>query len=161
MEKKWSKVAEGSYSFQVDGAEVGKMDIAWGSLTQKAQADMDGKIFRFKRNGFWKTILEITDKNDLHMAKVYPEKWYSNTSVLEYKGASYRLQLRNRNLAEYAVMRDGQDILTYGLFLAKRKTEVRISDSGIEFDYFFDALLWYLFAPIAVENMGDSFIVGL
>jgi len=95
------------------------------------------------------------------MAKVYPEKWYSNTSVLEYKGASYRLQLRNRNLAEYAVMRDGQDILTYRLFLAKRKTKVRISDSEIEFDYFFDALLWYLFAQIAVENMGDSFIVGL
>lgn len=71
------------------------------------------------------------------------------------------MQLRNRNLAEYAVMRDGQDILTYGLFLAKRKTEVRISDSGIESDYFFDALLWYLFAPIAVENMSDRFIVGL
>jgi len=45
-------VAEGSYSFQFDGAKVGKMDIALGSLTQKAQADMDGKIFHFKRNGF-------------------------------------------------------------------------------------------------------------
>jgi len=97
----------------------------------------------------------------LPLAKVYPEKWYSNTSVLEYKGTNYRLQLRNRNLAEYAVMRDGQDILAYGLFLDKRKTEGRISDAGIKSDYFFDALLWYLFAPIAVENMNDSFIVGL
>lgn len=157
MEKKWSKTAEGTYAFEVDGAEAGTIHIEWNSLNQQATAEMEGSTFNIKKVGFWKNTVEITDKNDMPVAKVYPEKWFANSSILEYKGYKYKVLLRNNPMAEYAITRDNEDVLAYGLFAEKGKTYVRISGSGGDSEPMFHALLWYLFAPIVHEHMGDTF----
>lgn len=156
MEKKWSKIAEGKYAFTANGAATGSMEIAWNSLNQKATVEMDGKRYEIKKVGFWKNTVEATDQNGMPVAKVYPEKWFANSSILEYKGMNYKVVLRNRPMAEYAITLDGQDVLAYGVLAENGKITLRISCSEKGQDPFFDALLWYLFAPIAHENAGDN-----
>lgn len=157
MEKKWSKTAEGAYTFEVDGAEAGTLHIKWNSLNQQATAEMEGSTFHINKVGFWKNTVEITDKNDMPVAKVYPEKWFANSSILEYKGYKYKVLLRNNPMAEYAITRDNEDVLAYGLFAEKGKTYVRISGEAGDSEPMLHALLWYLFAPIVHESMGDTF----
>ncbi len=158
METKWSKVAEGKYAFTANSGAAGSLEIDWNSLNQKATAQMDGTVFEIQRTGFWKNTVEVTDRNGMLLAKIYPEKWFANSSILEYKGMKYRVQLRNRPMAEYAITLEGEDVLAYGIFAEKGKIEVRITGSTKAQDPFFDALLWYLFAPIAHENAGDAMV---
>lgn len=157
MEMKWSKTAEGAYAFHVNGAEMGKLDIAWSSNIQLAKAEMDGRSYKIKRVGFWKGTIEITDKNDMPVAKVYPEKWYASTSILEYKDYRYKLLLRNNPMAEYVITCDNEDVLAYGLFAEKGKSYVKIAGTDVDSEPLFHALLWYLFAPIVHESLGDNF----
>jgi hypothetical protein len=109
------------------------------------------------RTGFWKTGIEIKDVNGTVILKAYPEKWYANTSIVEFENDPYKLIIRNNPLAEFAISKNGTDMLAYGLSTDNNGLSVRISTAGGP-DFIFDFLLWYLFVPIANENFGDSYL---
>ena len=60
-------------------------------------------------------------------------------------------------MAEYVIFDAKNEILSYGLDTQNGKASVRINSNSEESELLFDFLLWYLFLPIANENMGDDF----
>ena len=157
MKKQWTKTSDFNYTFLVDEKEVGKMEIHFNTISTKAICTIGGKDFEIKRTGFWKSNIEVTDSSGAVVLKTYPEKWYANTSVIEFENKKYKLIIRNNPLAEYAVTENDKDVLAYGLGTENTELGVRISSSG-NLDYTFDFLLWYLFLPIATENFGDTYL---
>lgn len=156
MKKQWAKNSDFNYSLWVHEKEIGKMEIQFSTSASKAVCLIDGNVLEIKRTGFWKSNLEITDSNENVILKTYPEKWYANTSIIEFENKKYKLIIRNNPLAEYAVTENDKDVLAYGLDTENRELKVRISTSGND-NLIFDFLLWYLFLPIANENFGDTF----
>jgi hypothetical protein len=158
MTKGWNKTNEGNYSFSVANKEIGNMEISYASLDRKAICHIEDNDFIIKRTGFWKSTIEISNLAGQTIAKIYPEKWYANTWTFDYNEKKYKVIVRNNPLAEYAILDNSNELAAYGLTTDNGKINVRITTPSNNSDFLFDFLLWYLFVPIATENMGDNFI---
>jgi hypothetical protein len=156
MKKQWVKNTGFNYTFWMDEKKIGEMEIYFNTIARKAICTIGGKVLEIKRTGFWKSNLEITDSNEAIVLKTYPEKWYANTSIIEYANNKYKLIIRNNPLAEFVITENELDLLAYGLSAENKELKVSVSGSG-EHDFIFDFLLWYLFIPIANENFGDDY----
>jgi hypothetical protein len=157
MKKQWIKKDEFNYAFLIDGAQIGTMEIHFSTAASKAICTISDKQFEINRTGFWKSNLEITDSNNAIVLKAYPEKWYANTSIIEWETNRCKLIVRNNPLAEFVVTtNDDHDMLAYSLATENREVKIRISTTGNP-DTILDFLLWYKFLPIANENFGDAY----
>jgi hypothetical protein len=157
MVKHWEKTQDGTYTFSVDSNEIGKMEISYDSLERKAICNYEETDFIIKRTGFWKSTIEIANETGQIIARMYPEKWYASSWILDYKKKHYKVIVRNNPLAEYAILDNSSELAAYGLITDNGRVTVRITTSNQNTDFLLDFLLWYLFVPIATENMGDTF----
>lgn len=154
--KKWSKIKELNYSFEVNGNAIGTMEMVYSNSDRKSIFIIENRKFTLKYLGFWKNNFEIRDENDTVILQTYTEKWYASSTILEYKGKKLKLKIRNNPLAEYVILDGETEILAYALDTQSGTASVRIHSNTN--DYLLDFLLWYVFVPIAQENMGDSFV---
>jgi hypothetical protein len=159
LTKNWQKIDANKYSFSVNDTEMGTMEVILNSIDTKAVAKIGADEIIIRRTGFWKNVIELTTQNNEVIAKVYAEKWYANTLILDYKDKNYKIIIRNNPLAEWAITENNKDLLAYGLNTdnGNGMVTIKISSAENNQDYILDFLLWYLFVPIAIENMGDSF----
>ncbi len=157
MTKNWIKNNESNYTFSIDNKLIGTMEISYLSSERKAFCQIGSHNFSISRIGFWKSMIEINNDKGKLIAKVYPEKWYANSWIFEYNENKYKIVVRNNPLAEYAIIDKSIEQVAYGLTSENGKLKVKITTSSKISDFIFDYLLWYLFVPIATENMGDSF----
>lgn len=155
--KQWKKQGESSYAFYKHDEKIGEMLIQTPIFDRKVIFQIEGKSYFLKHVGFWKSNIEITDESENVVLKTYNEKWYANASVIEFNNKKLQLVVRNNPLAEYAILENDSAILAYGLDTNEGKATVRIQTSIHNKSYLLDFLLWYLFAPIAQENIGDAF----
>ncbi len=155
MKKQWIKTADFNYRFLIDDKETGIMEIQFNAIANKAICTIEGRELEIKRTGFWKSNIEITDRNGMVILKAYPEKWYANSSVVEFENQKLQLSIRNNPLAEFVLTEQQKEILAYSLATENGKAGVKISSSGDSL-FIFDFLLWYLFVPVATENLSDN-----
>ncbi|CAN5376072.1 hypothetical protein BH11BAC2_BH11BAC2_07090 [soil metagenome] len=157
--KKWIKTGKTSYALWDREQEIGTMEIALGTLTRKATATFEGRTIEITKTGFWRNNLEITDPKGEIIAKVYPKKWYAETLSFDYNDSQYKIVYRNNPLAECALFVQNQELLAYGINTGNEdgKVNIKITNSAKKQDFIFDFILWYLFLPIATENMDDNF----
>lgn len=155
--KKWVKSDNSFFTFWEDTKWIGTMEIATGTSERKAIVKFENQTILIKKTGFWKSNLEVTDLNEQIIAKVYYEKWYANSFILEYDQKQYKLLVRNNPLAEWALQDNGSDVLAYGLDTRDGKVCIKITSSAVKSNYLFDFILWYLFLPIATEQSADDF----
>jgi hypothetical protein len=156
MNRKWEKISENTYQFTLDHDNIGEMEIQINSIDTKATCHMNDTKFTIRRTGFWKNSIEISDNKDQIIAKAYSEKWYAHYLVLEFGDQKFKLILHNNPMAEYSILDERKNILAYGLAVEDGSVHIRVTCEEIR-DYLFDYLLWYLFVPIASENMGSDF----
>lgn len=156
MNKQWLKNKDNSYTFFVDNTETGLITFTSNSNIKTGSFAIGQNHFAINKKGFWSSTLLITGNSGEEVAKMYAEKWYANNWVLEYAGKKYKISVRNNPLAEYVIVDTGKEILAYGLDADKGKVQVKITGIADQTDFLFDFLLWYLFAPVAAENMGDN-----
>ena len=157
MTREWSKLGESKYYFSVDNNKIGEMEITLNSFDSKATCQIGDEKFIIRRTGFWKNSIEIVNSKEEVVVKTYFEKWYANSSVLEYGGKKYKLIIHNNPLAEYSITDGGNNMIAYGLHTGNKKIGVKITCDNNNKDFLLDFLLWYLFVPIATENIGSSF----
>lgn len=158
MEKKWMKINEGKFSLIVNNTIIGDMEISSKSTASKAICTLGEQKFTIQRTGFWKNNLEVLDYSGQILAKVYNEKWYVSSSILDYKNKKYKIILRNNPLAEFVILDQEIELLAYGLKTENKEIKVQISMNKNTTDSFFDFIVWYLFAPIIAENADDNFV---
>src|SRR5690606_35648717 len=96
----------------------------------------------------------ITDAQNEIIGSATPEKWYSSKLAFEYRGQAFQLEVRNNPLAEWVLKSEGRDVLAYGLDTTDKKPRIRIISGLKKEDLLLDAIMWYLFAPIAAQQMG-------
>nr|MBI1229051.1 hypothetical protein [Cytophagales bacterium] len=157
--KSWQRIDESKYVFLAEGQVIGMLDILVNSKDRKAFVTIGENVFTIKGVGFWKDSIEIIDGSDRTVLKTYPENWYGRSSVLKFNNDSYTLLIRNNPLSEFAILDGDCDLLAYGLNLESKlgRLGIKISGSVNSSDYLLDFLLWYLFVPVAVDNMGIDF----
>lgn len=155
-EKKWTKIEDAVHTFYVGSTKEATLKLVLNASDSKAILSMGALNYTFRKVGFWKNTLEIVDDKNGLIGKVYADKWYGNAHVLEYKGREYKIVTRNNPLSELAILQDNKLILAYGLDPGEA-IRVKITSSATKQDYLLDALLWYMFWPIAAENMGNRY----
>jgi hypothetical protein len=155
--KNWKKTAEGKYTFYKQEQKIGQLEIQTNLFKRRAIIDLDNQKYTLKHTGFWKSNLEIVDTQNHVVLKTYQEKWYSSSSIIELEGKKLKLIIRNNPLAEYAIVDGEKEILAYGLDFKDGKAITRIQSAIHTQSYLLDFYLWYLFVPIAQENMGEDF----
>lgn len=158
MEKKWVKIGEGKFSLIVDDNLFGEMEISSKSMNSKAICTIENEKFTIKRTGFWKNNVEILDNSGKEIARIYNEKWYVSSSILDYQNKKYKIVLRNNPLAELVILDQEIELLAYGLKTDNKEIKMQISMNKKNTDMFLDFILWYLFAPILAENTDDIFV---
>lgn len=156
MKKEWNTISESQYDFYIDNIKKGELKIDYNSLSSKASFNLENSIYEMKRVGFWKSKIEIIDNNKNIILEAKPKAWCANSSIITYNNQEYELIIRNNPLAEYAIINDGKEIIAYGLDTNNGKATIRITSTSDNENYLFDFLLWYLFNPIARENMSDN-----
>lgn len=158
MKKKWQKTAEGRYSFLFNDKEIGHMEIDLKSSDTKAIFKTGDNDFILRRTGLWKTSLEISDGKGIVISKASVEKWYANSYSLEHHGKKYKLMIRNNPLAEWVILENSKELLSYGIDVDNGQILVKITSGKGNQDSLLDFLLWYLFLPIVNENSGEDFL---
>ena len=156
MDKHWKKYQETAFTFFADNSETGTISFTFDAANKAATFNIRQKNYFIKQKGFWTSNISVTDTNEVEVLKMYAEKWYANNWVIEYRGIKYKLFVRNNPLAEYVITEGNKEILAYGLQPGNGKVQVKITGAGDQVDFIFDFLLWFLFAPIALENIGDN-----
>ncbi|MFN3664710.1 MAG: hypothetical protein ACK4S0_01050 [Sediminibacterium sp.] len=156
MKRAWNKINDTSYTFIMEEKVVGKLEIFPNTLECKGNFSIDDQVFEIKRTGFWKSQLTITNDLNEVVLKLYPEKWYANTSIIELEDRQLKLKIRNNPLAEFVISEHEQELLAYGLDTTNHKISVRITDNGNK-HVLLDFLLWYLFAPVINEHSADTY----
>jgi hypothetical protein len=154
--KKWIKKNDFNYTFEVDEKTIGTLEMVYTNFDRKAIFIIESQKFTLKYNGFWKSNFEIKDENETVILKSFTEKWYANSTVLDYEGNKLKLKIRNNPLAEYVIFDGEKEILAYALDTKLGKPSVRINSNSS--DYLLHFLLWYIFIPIAQENIGDDLL---
>jgi len=161
MNKHWKRNQQNGFILSVDGQEIGEMNVNFSGLNKSATFNIRQDQFTISARGFWNTSLVIADKSENEILRMYAEKWYANNWLVEYKGKTYKLSVRNNPLAEYLITEGDKLALAYGLQAQGGKVQVKITSMNEPSYFIFDFLLWYLFAPVASENMGDSLTFSL
>lgn len=156
MNRYWKKTVDNSFAFYADGKEIGTIDFYFGQSTKAAEFRIGSETFTISRKGFWNSTLLIKDAAGLTVLQVTAEKWYAHQWVLQYADKTYALKVRNHPLAEYVIIDGDTEILAYGLKVIDGNVQVAITCAASNPPYLFDALLWFLFAPLAIENLGDE-----
>lgn len=154
--KKWVKIDNSIFALWENDQQIGKLEIVRGASEKKANVSFQDKEFVMRRTGFWKSNLEITDKNGQIMARVFSEKWYGNSYVLENGNKRYKLLIKNNPLAEWTLHDNNKELLSYGLGTQDGKVVVKIRSDFERSNYLFDFILWYLFEPIVTEQCSDD-----
>lgn len=119
--------------------------------------------FSFKKQSVWNTNLDIFKDGTL-IGSTKSEKWYSNKFILTLNNYEYKYFYRNNPLAEILIYdsKKEEDLLSCGLFVQPEggvNTEFRMYGAGNKCKdiMLIQAIIWYLFYPIALENtVSDS-----
>ncbi len=156
--KEWKKISEGKYSFFKHENEIGQLTIHTKFFQKSAEFEIDGYYYQLKHTGFWSNNIEISDSSGKVVLSTYKEKWYSNATTISFESRKLTLNIRNNPLAEYAILDGENEILSYGLKVHDKQVVTKIQTSLHHKSYLLDFYLWYLFAPIARENMGDDLL---
>jgi hypothetical protein len=157
--RQWRTIAEGHYAFMQDETTLATMEIARASTERKAAVTIDKEHYTIEKVGFWKNRIEISDRSGKVIATCATEKWYANTMTLDYKGHNYTLRVRNNPLAEWVIQAHNSDLLAYGLMIHEGNAAIKLTAAPTHHDLLLDCLLWYLFVPIATENVDDGFLL--
>lgn len=158
QQKTWVKTGVDTYTLTINNEEIGKLSTYRNTMDSKAIALTEAQTWHFKRTGFWKNNIEVTDSYGQMAMKMYNKKGYANTSTLDYNGNEYQVVVRNNPLAEFAVLDKDKMILAYGLTVDEENAlKIKITSGNRTTDTLFDFLLWYLFLPTVYENTGDNF----
>lgn len=156
--KTWQKISESKYIFWVEEKKIGEMELLYPKWSRSVMMNIEGQLFTLEYTGFWKSSWQILDYKGNVILKAYNEKWFSRQTTLEYQNNKLQLVLRNAPLAEFAITKEGKDLLSYGLKIVDGKAVTQIKTSHNHKDYLLDYILWFLFCPIARENSGDNLV---
>lgn len=104
-----------------------------------------------------KTIFK--NEYGLEIGKIDQERWHSNKGVIEIQDSKYYYSYRNTPLAELVIYdEDGiTELVTCGLNVEQNNAPSAImtknTEQQIENSCFLLGLCWYLFLPVAKENI--------
>lgn len=117
------------------------------------------KKFRIISSGALGQKLEIRSLDEEIVLKLKPEKWYSNTFLIQFYDKDYKLVVRNNPLCEFVILTQKEELIAYGLDALKGNNHpaLRTTEKNNDQPILFHVLLWYFFEPVARENSGDSF----
>ncbi len=157
MNKKWIRETSNIYVFSIDGKTIGKLELHLNNIGTDI-IRIDENIFTIEKPSFWKANIIVFDQQKKAVMQTSIQKWYSNKFNLEADGKIYTLLCRNNPLSEWVIQSETKDILAYGLNADNNNAMVnmKISSSDTENNFMLDFLLFYLFLPIAMENMGNN-----
>lgn len=154
--KHWKMNGEGNFILYQDKEKIGTLTIHSNLFHRRAFLEIGTEKYNLKHSGFWKNHIEISDAEEKVILRTYAEKWYANTTTIAFDGKKLKLLIRNNPLAEYAIVDGDKELLSYGLETKDGKAVTKICKSILSKSYLLDFYLWYLFAPVARENMGDD-----
>jgi hypothetical protein len=155
MNKQWFRRSERIFEFSTDGVVIGTMEIVHGKSNSRAICAIGALEFTIKPTSALTTSIDIADIGGEPIAIVRTEHWYSDHSIMEFEGKKYILRLHNDPLATWSVFLNEKKVLSYGLHSSSGKLSINIKGSEEPNSPILDFVLWYLFLPIAMENVGQ------
>lgn len=155
MEKKaWTKTGDWEWRMTVSNTEKLTVRMQPGARKNQAIIEWSGKQYVLQIKGFWRgeTVIADSDGNEVLSAK--PATWYGSTLNVTYAGRTWQWVIRNNPLSEFCLQENGEDILAYSLETIKGKIGLRVRQKSGFDQPLLDALLWYHFHPILLEQTG-------
>lgn len=128
-------------------------------LGSGAEGILENRTYRLRQRGFWKSVVEWTDQNRQVVFRVEQVNWHGFKYQFTWQGLQHELIIRNAPLAEYAITRNGRDVLAYGLKPHGNGVLTAITSSEEhepQHLYEFHLLLWFLFSAIAEGETGEG-----
>lgn len=155
--KHWTKSGTSDFVFYVNNKPEAALKLTLNSSDGKALVNIGTEKYTLRKVGFWKNTLEISDENNKIIGKIYADKWFARNQIFQYNEIEYFIEVGNNPLSEVAIKHNGKLVLSYGLE-PNESIKVRIRSTENSQDYLMDVILWYMFFPIATENMGDTYV---
>ena len=154
--RRWEKINDKIYNLFINDEKIGEMTIDFKTLDTIFKTST--AEFKTQRSGFWKSNIEVYDKDGKTIAKTSTDKWYSHFSTLKYFEKKFRFEVRNNPMVEFAILDENETVLAYALSLENKQICINITSSVNNNDPVLDYLIWQSFHHIANENFGRNYI---
>jgi hypothetical protein len=155
----WEKGPTGNYLLVEDSKTLATVSINHGSSIFRISSPVTQRALLLHKEGFWKNKIALKNEYGHKLGQLYPAKWNDDGGMLELEGKKFRYKLRNNPLAEIVVLDETGtiELLTCGLHTSGNETGLRLNKNGqfadADLQYILFALAWYIFLPIAQENI--------
>lgn len=158
----WKKSATGqsqAYLLMEGENTLVNISINHGSAILRATCQSFQRVFLIRKEGFWKNKTVIKNEYGHKLGQLYYPKWQENNGVVEFEDKKFQYSLKNNPLAAIEVYNEGEasPIVACGLDSKNGQTTVQLTRDGgfanTDLQYILFALTWYLFLPIAQENV--------
>lgn len=152
--KKWVQKSDSVSQLFVNDLPVATID------RKTRNAKIKEANFTISSSGFFSQKISITDSKSVAVLELAPKHWYSHKYSFQFNNEMYELTVKNNPLAEVVIKKGDIECLAYGLDKAKEdnKIALRIHEKG-EQPLVLHILLWYLFEPVARENIADFLLL--
>jgi hypothetical protein len=153
--KEWTKTDDQNFSLVENGTVICQLNSAFNN--RHAVAQVAGKNYDIECGGVFSMNIKISDsQNKDTVLKLAPVNWYSSTYSLWFNNRQYSMQVRNTPTVEYVIQAEDTDYLSYALRPKRNESPIDISEKNNEVPAIFHVALWYMFAPIVLENLEDA-----
>lgn len=153
MKMHWSKNQENEDVFYAAGQIVGHLRLSASQQSAVVTLRQDQARYTFKRTGFWKNQLLVTDAQGREIIRVRPRKRWGSSWVFTHQDQVYELRLGNRPLAAFCITQQQKPVLCYALDTQNHSIGLRI-EATAQTPELFHFLLWFLCRPIWIEQTG-------
>ena len=158
MAKQWIYLAHNHYGFTNEKGRIAELRIDAQADSNRAQFTFDDQTLTLSLKGFWRNHFTIINQSGSEILVGAPKSWYAHSLQLQSGSQFYTLEVRNNPLAEWVILQDGREILSYGLKTKDGKIWIGIDEFMANPPIAFHFLLWYYFAPVATEVFGNDYV---
>lgn len=149
----WKSIATNQYALlyvdQPNLKAVLTCDLTKHSFT----LEVNGKIYRMLRKGFWSQTLQWVDDLDFVVVELKQENTFVGKYSLQYADEFYQLEFANLPLVTLQLYQSDTLLAAYGLGVEDQRVQFVMRSSGTTAPLL-EATLFALMYPYALENIG-------
>lgn len=157
QQREWLKSSNGKHRLLINEAVTGELFFK----KMEAFATIKKERYTIRKKGFWKTQVEILDDIGQVILETSSKNWYSTRPTVTFENREFSLETRTRNGAEWAIVDNGQDLLTYQIVTEDDLKIVKMTAFSAKIDPILDIFLWFtlLTSPYSKTSGGDGGMV--
>lgn len=136
-----------------------KVTLKYNPIHQSARVTSGDyqRLFFIESTGSLNGKAIFKNEYGMEIGSIHHDRWHISEGTIEIDNVHYHYGLKNNPLVELTIYKNHthQPIITCGLKMNNTNNGLTVVTSAVEANCFLLGLTWFLFLPIAKENLAE------